>query len=241
MVKGISIRFKSYEETIPKLLDVINLKSELKKHPRIILKPHLEGNPEKSTSSEFVEEILKFCLQNKNPAAEIYIVEGSDGEETTDLFDAMGYQKLAEKYSIGLIDLNDTVLVEIEDEFSKFEKVKYPKILLDSFVISLPPLAEDPETIVAGSLSNMLGAYPSSHYSGFFSLKKNKIRKWSIKYSIFDILKCKMPEFAIIDASKKGVLLAGQPLEIDKQAAKLLDKDWKEVPYLKFIDESYSE
>ena len=70
--------------------------------------------------------------------------------------------------------------------------------------------------------------------------KKNKIRKWPIKYSIHDILKCKMPNFAIIDASKQGYILAGLPIEIDKQAVKLLGTDWKSVAHLKLVDESFS-
>ena len=47
-----------------------------------------------------------------------------------------------------------------------------------------------------------------------------------------------MPDFSILDASSKGLILAGLPLEIDKQAAKLLDKDWRNVPYIKLIDDS---
>ena len=49
-----------------------------------------------------------------------------------------------------------------------------------------------------------------------------------------------MPNLAIIDASEKNVLLAGQPIEVDKQAAKLLGKDWKQVGHLRLIDEMLS-
>ena len=41
MAKGVSIKFRSYSETVPRLLDLINLKKELKKHSKIVLKPHL--------------------------------------------------------------------------------------------------------------------------------------------------------------------------------------------------------
>ena len=87
----------------------------------------------------------------------------------------------------------------------------------------------------------MLGAFPAKYYSGFFSQKKNKIRKWPIKYSIHDILKCKMPNFSIIDASAHGQILAGISIEIDKQAAKLSGKEWKLIPHLKLISESFSQ
>jgi len=242
MVKGASIKFKSYGETIPKLLDILKLDRELKKYDKIILKPNLTSPIENSTEKEFVENVLKFCLEHKNPVAEIFIVEGVDGLETKDLFDALGYWKLAEKYSISLIDLNTTETDKLESpEFLKFSSIEYPRILLNSFLISLPKLYEDEETTMSGSLSNMLGAFPASHYSGFFSRGKNKIRKWPIKYSIHDIIKCKMPDFAIVDSSYHGSILAGLPLEIDKRSAELLGKEWKSIPFIKLIDGSLVE
>ncbi len=245
MVKGVAVKFKSYEETIPKLLDLINLKKELKKYDKIVLKPALvhSDNPELKeslgTPKEFVEAVLKFCLEHKNPVAEVFIAEGADGYDTEELFESYGYKELAEKYSVGLVDLNQAETEEVIDgEFMRFEAISYPKILKESFIISLPKLSEDSEIQLAGSLSNMLGAFPASHYKGFFSRTKNKIRKWPIKYSIHDILKCKMPELAIIDASHKGYILAGVPLEMDKQAAKLLNLDWRSVSHLKLMNEA---
>ncbi len=241
MAKGISVKFKSYLETIPRMLEVLKLEKELQKHNKIVLKPSIKNSSSNNTSPEFVEEILKFCSKNKNPNAEIFIAEGSDGEDTMELFESLGYKSLAERYSVGLIDLNNTEVEEvINGDFLKFNKIFYPKILLESFVISLPKLSEDAETVVAGALSNMLGAFPARFYKGFLSRTKSKIRNWPMKYSIHDILKCKLPDLAIIDASDKGSILVGRPLEMDKQAVKLLSKDWKSVPYIRLIDESFS-
>lgn len=240
MVKGASLKFTSYQESVPKLLQLLKVGTELKKYDKIVLKPFIKSK-EVHTSREFVEAVLQFCLAQKNPIAEVFIAEGADGYDTTELFEAVGYKSLAEKYAIGLIDLNDTEVEEVVNgEFLKLPSVQYPKILKESCVISLPMLAEDEELEVVDSLSNMIGAFPSRHYAGFFSLKKNKIRKWPIKYSVHDILKCKMPNFAIIDASQKGQILAGLPIEIDKQAAALLGRDWRSVGHLKLIDESFA-
>jgi len=242
MVKGVSIKFKSYPETVKKLLDLIKFESEIKKHNKIILKPYISLEEGKSTPVAFVNEVLKACLAGKKPEAEIFIAEGVDGDDTMDAFEREGYKKLSEQYSIGLIDLNSCETEEILDgNFLKFEYVRYPKILLESFVISLPKFCESSELEMEGALSIMVGAFPSSHYSGFFSRKKNKIAKWPMKYSIHDILRCKMPEFAIMDASDKGAIFAGVPLEIDKQAAKLLGKESHSVGYLKLVEESFSE
>lgn len=239
MVKGASIKFTTHNESVPKLLSLLKVSNELKKYDKIVLKPTISSDYH--TSVEFVESVLKFCLENKNPVTEIFIAEGSDGEDTMELFEALGYQDLAEKYSIGLIDLNNTETEKVIDgEFLKFDEVSYPKILLNSCVISLPILREDEETEISGSLSTMLGAFPSQHYSGFFSLKKNKIRKWPIKYSIHDILRCKMPNFTVMDASDYGQILAGLPIEIDKKAADLLGYEWRSIQHLRLIDESFS-
>ena len=62
-----------------------------------------------------------------------------------------------------------------------------------------------------------------------------------MKYAIHDILKCKMPDFAVIDSSEKGLILAGIPKDIDKQAAKILGMEWKNVDYLRLIEESFQE
>ncbi len=240
MAKGVSIKFWSYEDTIPRLLRLIKFDKELQKYSKIILKPYLGLEAEKNTPVEFAEQVLKFCLANKSPEAEIFIAEGADGKDTLELFEENGYNRLAEQYSIGLVDLNNTEVDEILDgEFLKFDRIMYPKILSEGFIVCLPKLAEDAEIDMRGALSIMTGAFPAKYYSGIFTNKKSKIKKWPVKFSVHDILKCKMPEFAIVDASDKGTILAGVPFEMDKQAAKLLGKDWKSISYLRLINDSF--
>lgn len=240
MAKGVSIKFQSYEK-ITKLLDLLKFGDELKKHNKIILKPSLRNLNSVNTPVEFTEVILKFCLSNKNPDASVFIAEGSDGENTDTVFQLSGYKNLAEKYAIGLIDLNNAESEEVfKSDYIKFDSIMYPKILLESFVISLPKLSVDNELEVQGSLANMIGAFPAKYYKGLFSKDKSKIRRWPLKLSLHDLLKCKLPEFAIIDASEQGYILAGKPFDMDQQAAKLLGKEWKSVSHLRLVGESFS-
>lgn len=233
--KGISIKFKSYGESIKKVLDLIKLNSELKNHESIVIKPWLNGE-EHNTKKDIIEEIIKYCLAHKKNDAEIVIAEGVEGKNTIEIFENLGYKELAEKYGVGLVDLNTSEIEEIfNGEFIKFDYIKYPRLLKNSFIISVPELSVDDEMGMVGSISNMVGAFPSRYYSGFFSSYKNKIRKWPIKYSIHDIVRCKMPSLAIIDASKKGYLIVGKPLEMDVQASKILELD--KVGYLKLFEE----
>jgi uncharacterized protein (DUF362 family) len=238
MAKGVSIKFKNYQESIPAILGLVGLGKELQKHNSIVLKPRIQPTGD-NTSKDFVEAVLVFCIENKNPDAKIFIAEGVDGEETIDLFQKEGYKELAEKYSVSLLDLNEAETAEVNSqEFLQFDKIMYPKILSESFVISLPKLSENAEDAIEASISNMLGAFPAAHYTGFFSSRKSKIRKWPIRYSIHDIIKCKMPDFAVIDASSQGVVLAGVPLDVDKQALRILGRDIKTVPHLKMVEDS---
>ncbi len=242
MTKGVAVNFQSYAETIPKVLRLIKFDNELKKHDKIIIKPQLiAGMPERSTKVEFIESIIQFCVANKNPASEIIIAEGVDGAETMDVFDQMGYTKLAEKYGIGLADLNEAASVEIQNpEFLRFSSIHYPEMLLNSFVMTATPLLPNQELGMSASLDTMRGAFPAYKYRGFFSSTKNKLTKHPAKYQIHDILKCKMPEFAMIDASDKSLMIVGKPLDMDKQAAKVLGLDWRQVSHLRLIDESFS-
>ena len=242
MVKGAAIKFVSYQESVRNILNILRIEHEIRKHDKIVLKPFLRDADSPFTKVEFVEEVLKFIMEKKNPVAEVFIAEGSDGEDTLYLFEEKGYNKLAEKYSIGLIDLNNTELEDVYDQkFKKFENIKYPSILKNSFVISLPVLSKDNELEMIGSLSNMIGAFPSSEYRGFFSRKKSGIRKNHIRYSIHDIVKAKLPDFTIIDASEQGYVLAGLPLDMDKQAAKILGSEWKMVQHLRVIEDTFAE
>jgi uncharacterized protein (DUF362 family) len=239
MVKGASINFKSYSITLPKFLEILKFDQELKKYDKVVIKPNLNylKDDDKERFLLFTDALLDFCQKNKNPVSEIYLAEGADGEETSHLFEKTGFSKIADKYSIGLIDLNNSEVKEIHKPgFLKFDKIYFPQILLDSFLISITPLSVDPELEVSASLTNMLGAFPAQYYKGLFSSEKKKIKRWPIRYAIHDISLCKTPDFSIIDASLYGKIFAGQSLEIDKQATHLLDKDPKDIPYLKLLD-----
>lgn len=242
MVKGVSIKFKSYQETVQNLLRITKFENELKKHAVVVLKPCLKSmDSPANTPSEFTDAVLQFCMAHKNPETQVLIAEGADSGNTREIFEKFGYSALSAKYSVGLIDLNTAETEPIRDgEFLKFEEIYYPKVLTNALIVSLPKLSLDAETEISGSLSNMLGAFPSSHYMGWFSQNKNKIRKEPIKYAIHDILRCKVPQTAIIDASEQGLIMLGDPIEIDKQAAKVLGKDWKQVQHLRLIDETIS-
>lgn len=241
MTKGVSIKLTSYDETMPKLFKLIKFDQELKRHESIVLKPFLHEDPAHSTPLAFVESVVRYCSEHKRPETNVYLAEGAEGVDTSQLFEEQGYRALAEKYNVSLIDLNTTETEPVgKNEFVGFEQVLYPSILKNAFVISLPVVKTHETAQLHASLTNMLGAFPAQHYKGFFSRRKNKLDAYPHKYQVHDINLCKLPNFAILELRDKGVLLAGHPLEMDKQAAKLLGMDWRSIGYLRMLDETFA-
>jgi uncharacterized protein (DUF362 family) len=241
VAKGVAVRMSSYEGSVGKVLNLIKFNEEIKKHNQIVIKVHLvPGNLPLSTKPEFVEQIVKFCLANKEQSTQIMIAEGVNGFDTRQIFDEMGYTKLAEKYGVGLIDLNESQTVQIQSPtFLRFDWIHYPEVLLNSFIILASTLSTHEELTMSASLNTMQGAFPAKHYKGLFAKHKNKLDKFPLKYQVHDILKCKMPELALIDCIDKGLLVVGKPIDMDKQSAKLLGFDWQNVQHLRLIDESF--
>jgi len=243
------IKFSNYEKSIPELLDSLNFGRNVAKEEKIILKPNLTCFKEFPTTThpKFVEEIIKY-IRKYNQKAKIIIAEGSGGDPTEKCFQELEYGVLSEKYNIPLINLNTAETLRIEKpEFKKFDFIDYPKLLLDGFLISLPVLKEHIEATVTISLKNMLGCYPSKHPHKDW---KAEMHKWHIDYSIHDIIVCQYPDFAICDASvgqmkneihgipkEFNLLLAGEPLELDKRGAVILGHNWEKIRHLVFIDE----
>ncbi|OGJ16294.1 hypothetical protein A3K73_01085 [Candidatus Pacearchaeota archaeon RBG_13_36_9] len=242
-------QFVSYEESVPKLLHLANFEEIIKHEKRIILKPNLtiaKAFPV-TTDPSFVEEIIKY-IRKHSEKAEIIIAEGSGGCETKECFKKLGYEQLSEKYHVPLLDLNEAETVKKHSKkFKKYSFIECPGELLNGFLISLPVLKGHKEAKVTISLKNMLGCFPARYYGGNW---KVGMHKWPIEYSIHDILVCKMPDYAICDASialleheingypkEMSLLLAGNPLKVDKKGALLLGYDWKRVPHLVLADE----
>jgi len=247
-----SVKFASYKESVPCVLDKLDAGKILCKQSKIILKPNLTCNkqPPVTTPVSFVKEVLRYCLDCSK--AKILIAEGSGDSNTGDCYRDLGYLNLAKQYGIKLIDLNEEeVVVKESSLFKKFRYIYFPKILEDSFLISLPVLKEHWEAKVTISLKNMLGCFPKGRYKGvkYEGSWKAKMHQWLIDYSIHDILVCKFPDLAIVDAStgqiggevwgtpkKFGLILAGDPLEVDKKGAEILGRDWRKIKHISWAN-----
>lgn len=232
------IEFDNFERVFSKIIRALGLKEILKEKKRIILKPNLTTDIcyPVTTDPEFVENLIrKFSEFYKG---EILIAEGSGGCETKLAFEKLGYEKLSKKFKINLVDLNLAQRVKLREKRAlRLKEVWFPKILLDSYLISLPVPKEHSSAIFTCGLKNQFGVYLSKdsvkEYDKeklekikIFVAKKLKEGGWNkrelhslgVEEAIFDLNLYKKPDLVICDGRVgiRGGELGGKEFKIGK-------------------------
>lgn len=215
----------------------------------IIIKPNLTNSspPPITTNVEAAEAVFQYCKANTK--AEIAIGEGCGNGKTSDVFAALGYTALAQKYGLKLIDFNEAETVPLHNSDALQVKQFYmPVIVRDAFVISLPVLKDHSFTATTVAMKNMFGIAPSKFYAG--SWNKSKLHSPSTDKSVVDICLYKKPDLSVVDASVAlkgnhlagrhkniGVILAGfDPVAVDAVGSELLGHDPNQLEYIKLAD-----
>jgi uncharacterized protein (DUF362 family) len=220
----------------------------------VVIKPNIvrPSSPPTTTDARVVEGII-MALKEAG-INDIIIAEGSGTGDTMENFHGLGYAKL----DVKLVDLDkeNTVTFPVHN-FSVWEKITVPEMLIDKFIISVPVLKEHSMCGVTISLKNMVGILPAKHYSGYWSYKKSQIHKYDAHGCIADIINVISPSWAIVDATvgMKGSHISGtpveppinlvygseNPLQADKFGCELLGRNWKSIKYLRLINEQWIE
>jgi len=232
---------KNLREDLKKILDTLLLKEKLKEMKKIVLKPNLTTNlPYPITTDSFFVEILVENLLRIFDK-EIIIAEGSGGCDTKEAFEKLGYTKIAQKYNLKLIDLNRAERIKLKNKKAlKLKEIFLPKILFDSFLISLPVPKDHSSAVFTCSLKNMIGVYLSREYVkeydkekleklGVFVPKeiwqkgwnKGELHEIGLAQSIFDLNLYRKPDLTICDAryGVRGGELGGKTFKIGKIVA----------------------
>ncbi|MHC4205925.1 MAG: DUF362 domain-containing protein [Planctomycetota bacterium] len=245
MSKVVKVNFVDYMTSITSALDLAEAGSFLPKQDLIIIKPNLTNSspPPVTTSVEAAEAVYHYCKAHTN--AEIAIGEGCGTGITSDVFAALGYTDMAEKYGLELIDFNETETIILQnDNALQLKQFHIPCIAQNAFIISLPVLKDHSFTKTTISMKNMFGIAPSKFYAGTWN--KAKLHSPSTDKSVVDICLYKKPDLSIVDASvalkgmhlagtpkKTGLILAGfDPVAVDTVGSKLLGHNPKKLPYL---------
>lgn len=168
---------------------------------KVVLKPNLINAepPPTTTPVETVEALAEHYLEE---GCEVIVAEGSGWSETFEAYERLGYLRLAEKYGIKLVDLNNDEFEVVKDGRAAFLKeFELPLTLKGAYIISVPILKEHSITRVSLSLKNMLGATLGERGK---VAKKGRFHE-SLDESIVDVNLYLKPSLAVIDGRTAGV------------------------------------
>lgn len=252
MIPLATVKFKTWSESVPKALDAAKASAFFSRHTCVLIKPNLinASPPPVTTPAACCEAIICYIQRCSN--AEIVIGEGcgDPSMDTYSVFASLGYKDLAEKYSLKLVDLNAAPLKRLSDPARKvFPEIYLPEIALTHCLVSVPVLKAHSLADITGTLKNMIGLAPPSHYGGLGGSWKKAAFHQRLQAAIADLNQYRTPDFSIMDATigmadyhlggrhcdpPAGKILAGfDPWEMDREAARLLGLDWRTIPHLR--------
>lgn len=216
MAQVAKVAFSDYLQSTAKALELINAGEQLPNNGLIILKPNLTNadGPPVTTPVEIVEAVYHYCRELCH--ADIAIGEGCGSGKTTSAFRQNGYEDLARKYNIELIDFNECETVRLKNPSCRtLKEFHIPRIVQAAYIISIPVLKDHSFTTTTIAMKNMFGIAPATHYKG--SWNKSKLHHPSTHKSVVDICSYKKPDLCVVDAltALQGMHLFGTPLQLD--------------------------
>jgi uncharacterized protein (DUF362 family) len=243
--------FTSWQESVPRLLDATNLPDRLAAEKRIIIKPNLVEplKPPITTPVELVAALVDY-IRASQPHLEIIIGEGcgSSCNDTMQVFETLGYTKLAAKTGVTLLDLNEAPLARMQDNnCSRWPEMYLPKIVFESYLLSVPVLKAHSLAGITLTMKNMMGLAPPAHYQQGGNWKKASFHQ-NIHESVFDLNQYRTPDFTLLDATigmqeahlwgptcdpPPNRIAAGyDPVAMDSYGCSLLRIKWASVGHL---------
>jgi len=219
-------------------LEMIKADGAFRADERILVKPNYIDASHPSTGvttdARVVEGIVKF-LKEKG-LNNIVIGEGSGLSDTMRAFKTAGIDKVASRWKVDLMDLNDDeyVIADVPSPLA-LKTVRIAKTALNSAIISVPKLKLHRMAGVTLSLKNMMGVVSP----------KGQIHR-SLSKKIADLVSLVKPRLAVIDGiiggeghelAKKPVemnlVIAGlEPVDVDTVGAAVMDFNPKKAEQL---------
>ena len=243
--------FTSWLESVPRLLNATGLLYRLATEKRVLIKPNLVEplKPPITTPVELITVLVDY-IHTSHPHLEIIIGEGcgSSSKNTSQIFEILGYSKLADMQGVTLLDLNETPLVHMQDSnCNRWPEMYLPRVVFKSFLISVPVLKAHSLAGVTLTMKNMMGLAPPAHYQKSGSWKKASFHQ-NIQEAVFDLNRYRTPDFTLLDATvgmqkahlwgptcdpPPNRIAAGfDPVAMDSYGCRLLGRKWDSVRHI---------
>lgn len=243
--------FITWQESIPRLLAASGLSDRIATEKIILIKPNLvePQKPPITTPVALVAVLVSF-IQAFHPHLEIIIGEGcgSSHLNTQQIFEVLGYTRLAGLKHIKLMDLNEAPLVHRENrDCSRWPEMYLPRIVFESFLISVPVLKAHSLAGVTLTMKNMIGLAPPKHYQKGGSWKKASFHQ-RIQEAVFDLNRYRTADFTLLDATigmqeahlwgptcdppPNRLAASFDPVAIDSYGCGLLDIKWDSINHI---------
>lgn len=240
-----------YASSVREIFEAAEGPSVLDGHEAILLKPNLVNDSPFpiTTHPDFVAAVIGAVRQHTD--APVVVAEGcgSATMETNEVFAALGYDAMARKHGVELMDLNHVPVVKkVNPACAVFPEMWLPEVAFTHCIVSLPVLKAHSLAGVTGTLKNMMGFAPPSHYQGGGPWKKSSFHT-RMQGAVSDLNAYVTPHLTIMDATvgmaeyhlggptcdpPVGKLLAGTDGKaLDRQAAELLHVDWNRIGHLR--------
>lgn len=254
----VSIPFESYETSVFQVLDAVGAAKVLALQKRVLLKPNLvTAQPfPVTTPPAFTEAVIKYVRACSG--AEIVIAEGCGDarKETGEVFRLLGYDELARRHGLRLVDLNHEECRAVSrPDMDVFPELHLPRLAFEAFVVSLPVLKAHSIAGLTGSIKNMMGFLPPSVYQGTCGTWKKNSFHARMQGSLRDLARCLLPALTVMDASiglasfhlggpeleppAMRILAGADPFAVDREAARLLGLDWRSIGHLRPPDGAF--
>jgi len=231
-----------------KLLGGLDQVFRSKPKSKVLVKPNFCGGLpwEKGsiTSLEVLVSVVKMLFDYG--FEEVYVGEADGSFNNADwMFKELNLQNLSEEYGFKIVNLSRGEFVEVPiPNPLTLKKLKLSKIVVESFVVSVPVLKTHPWTTITLNLKNMFGII----------YDPNKVRLHSIlDEAIVDITKAVKPSLCIIDGTvsikngrfsrglwvgnppiKSNLIIAGlNPVAVDAVGAKILGYEPSKIDHIR--------
>lgn len=163
------------DEMTLSLINAVDLKSDIPENAKIGIKPNLVNPtpPEHgaTTHSGIVEALIRYL--QKEGFRDITILEGAwTGASTIEAFKKLGYEDIAKKYGVRLIDTKTDDFVIKEYGGTEIE-ISKTALELD-YLIDIPVLKGHCQTLITGALKNMKGIISDREKRRFHSMGLHK-------------------------------------------------------------------